>query len=260
MRAGELWSLGDYAAAGDRWAEASLRIASEYASPGARVLDIACGPGALAIAAAEAGAEATALDAAPALLDLARERAAAAGVTVHWVEADMTAIPAADDSFDLVASAFGCMFAPDPEAMAAELIRVCRPGGKVAVLAWTPESAFGAMAPLVGGYLPEGGGGAPVERWARPESVGEVFEDLPVDLVPRVRTVDVQWESLDQAIGEITGRNPAWIAIRSAVEPSGRWPELVDDLRGLLASHGGEASAGFTLPVDYLETVATRCP
>ncbi|WP_051326277.1 class I SAM-dependent methyltransferase [Glycomyces tenuis] len=257
MDAGTLWSLGDYAAAGDRWAEASTRIAEAYATPDLAVLDVACGPGSLAVAAAAAGAEVTGLDAAPALLELARARADAAGVGVEWIEADMTALPFPDDAFDLVASAFGCMFAPEPEAMAAELARVCRPGGRIAVLAWTSESAFGAMGPLAASYLPGAGGGAPVHRWARAESIREVFAGLPVELDAAVRTVDVVWSDLDQAMAEITEGNPAWIGIRATVEPTGRWPELESRLRRLLADHG-RAEDRFTLPVDYLETVATK--
>ncbi|RRS01391.1 class I SAM-dependent methyltransferase [Glycomyces terrestris] len=257
MDAGALWSRGDYAAAGDRWAEASTRVAEAHAAAGLDVLDIACGPGALAIAAARAGARVTGLDAAPALLDLARTRAEAAGVAVDWIEADMTALPVPDEAFDLVASAFGCMFAPDPEAMAAELVRVCRPGGRIAVLAWTPESAFGAMGPLAGAYLPGQGVGAPVHRWARADSVREVFAGLPVELESTVRTVNVVWADLDQAMSELTGGNPAWLAIRAGVEPTGRWPELESRLRELLAERG-RTDTWFTLPVDYLETVATR--
>ncbi|MCD0447247.1 class I SAM-dependent methyltransferase [Glycomyces sp. A-F 0318] len=258
MRPGAMWSLGDYAAAGDRWAEASRRLAREQAAPGLAVLDLACGPGPLAIEAARAGAAVTALDAAPALLDLGRRRAGAAAVAVEWVEADMTAVPREDASFDLVASAFGCMFAPEPEAMAAELVRLCRKGGRIAVLAWTPASAFGAMGPLAARYLPRGGGASPVERWAEPERVREVFADLPVRPVFATRTVDVVWDGLDQAVDEITGRNPAWITIRSAVEPTGRWPELESDLRGLFAARGRSENGRFVLTVEYLETLAQR--
>jgi ubiquinone/menaquinone biosynthesis C-methylase UbiE len=221
------------------------------------VLDLACGPAPFAIAAARAGATVTALDAAPALLDLARRRAAAAGVTVEWIEADMTAVPVPDAAFDLVASAFGCMFAPDAEAMAAELVRLCRSGGRIAVLAWTPESAFGAMAPLAGRYL-EHSGPSPVERWARVQNVQEVFAALPVLLDHEVRTVEVVWASLDEAVREITTDNPAWIMIRSAVEPTGRWDALASDLRDLLEAHGRTENGRFVLPVDYLETIAHR--
>ncbi|MQM25627.1 class I SAM-dependent methyltransferase [Glycomyces albidus] len=258
MRPGDLWSLGDYAAAGDRWAEASLRLAETYVRPGLAVLDIACGPGPFAIAAALAGARVTALDAAPALLDLARARAADAGAEIDWIEADMTAVPRPDASFDVVASAFGCMFAPDPEAMAAELVRLCRHGGRVAALAWTPESPFGAMAGLAGKYLPNGGDPATVERWTTADSVRDLFGGLPVRVQFAERSVDVVWSSLDQAVAEITDGNPAWIMIRTAVESTGRWGALEADLRDLLADHGREENGRFTLPVAYLETVAQR--
>lgn len=258
MQPGTLWSMGDYASNGDRWAEASLQLAASTARPGMVVLDIACGPGPFAIAAALAGAHVTGLDAAPALLALARNRARDAGAAVDWVEADMTAVPLDDDAFDLVASAFGCMFAPDPEAMAAELVRLCRSGGRIAALAWTPESAFGAMAPLVGPYLPGGGGRSPVEHWARPENVKAVFADQAVRLQFAVRTVDVAWDDLDHAVRDITENNPAWLGIRAAVEPTGRWNELESDLRALLAARGRSEPARFVLPVEYLETIAVK--
>nr|WP_168801497.1 class I SAM-dependent methyltransferase [Glycomyces buryatensis] len=257
MQPGEFWSKGDYAAAGDRWAEASVRLAETYTRPGNEVLDLACGPGAFAIEAAEAGAKVTALDAAGALLDLARVRAENAGAAVEWIQADMTAVPADDAGFDVVASAFGCMFAPDPVAMATELVRLCRKGGRIAVLAWTPESAFGAMAPLAGRFLPNGGV-SPVERWSRPENVAELFADLPVRLSFTVRTVDVVWDDLDAAVDEIVNGNPAWIMIRSAVEPTGRWEELRAGLRELFAVNGKTEEHRFVLPVDYLETLARK--
>lgn len=170
----------------------------------------------------------------------------------------MTAVPLGDDAFDLVASAFGCMFAPDAEAMAAELVRLCRSGGRIAVLAWTPESAFGSMAPLVGPYLPGGGGASPVERWTRPENVKAVFAAQPVRLQFTVRTVDVVWDDLDHAVRDITENNPAWLGIRATVEPTGRWSDLEADLRALLAARGRTEPGRFRLPVDYLETLAAK--
>ncbi|MEU5153915.1 class I SAM-dependent methyltransferase [Glycomyces sp. NPDC021274] len=257
MQPGTLWSMGDYASNGDRWAAASRQLAETTVRPGMDVLDIACGPGPFAIAAAQAGARATGLDAAPKLLEVAKRRAGDAGVAVEWIEADMTAVPLGDAAFDLVASAFGCMFAPDPEAMAAELVRLCRSGGRIAVLAWTPESAFGSMGPMVGPYLP-GGGGSPIERWTRAESVTEVFAGLPVRLQFAVRTVDVVWDGLDHAVGDITENNPAWLGIRAAVEPTGRWSDLESELRELFAARGRTESGRFVLPVDYLETLAAK--
>ncbi|HEX2143432.1 MAG TPA: class I SAM-dependent methyltransferase [Glycomyces sp.] len=258
MKPGEMWSQGDYAAVGDRFAAAARRLAETHVEPGTDVLDLACGPAPFAIAAAKAGARVTALDAAPALLDLARRRAGAAGLAVEWVEADMTAPPFEDEAFDLVGSTFGCMFAPDPAAMAAELVRLCRPGGRVAALAWTPDSAFGAMSPLARRFLPDDAGPSTVEHWNRPDSVAETFAAQPVRLASTVLAVDVVWDDLDQAMSEITGGNPAWLGIRAAVEPTGRWPELVADLRDLFDRMGHRDERGFVLPVDYLETVAAK--
>ncbi|MDA1361481.1 class I SAM-dependent methyltransferase [Glycomyces luteolus] len=258
MQPGTLWSMGDYAANGDRWAAASLELAVATVRPDMAVLDIACGPGPFAIAAARVGAQVTALDAAPKLLELAKQRAGDAGVAVEWIEADMTAVPLGDARFDLVASAFGCMFAPDPEAMAAELVRLCRSGGRIAVLAWTPESAFGSMAPMVRPYLPNGGGGARVERWTRPQNVKAVFAGQPVRLQFTVRTVDVVWDDLEDAVSDITEHNPAWLGIRAAVEPTGRWSDLESDLSTLLAARGRIEPGRFVLPVDYLETLALK--
>jgi SAM-dependent methyltransferase len=258
MQPGTLWSMGDYASNGDRWAEASLHLAGELARPGQAVLDIACGPGPFAIAAALAGARVTGLDAAPALLEIAQRRAWDAGAAVDWIEADMTAVPLDHATFDLVASAFGCMFAPDPEAMAAELVRLCRSGGRIAVLAWTPESAFGSMAPIVRPYLPDTGPAAPVERWARPENVKAVFAAQPVRLQFTVRTVDVVWDDLGHAVRDFTEHNPMWLGIRAAVEPTGRWNDLESDLSALLDAHGRKETGRFVLPVDYLETLAVK--
>lgn len=254
--AGAMWSTGNYAAAGDRWARASVDLAAEVAAPGQRFLDLACGPGTLAIAAARIGANVTGLDASPTLLDLARSRAADAGLPVTWTEADMTQIPSADASFDTVASAFGCMFAPDSVAMAAEMVRVLRPGGTAAALAWTPESAFGRMSPMVAAYLPPGQGDSPAGRWARPDSVTALYADLPVDVTCTEHTVEVVWDDLDQAVYEINELNPVWLSIRAGVEPTGRWPELVGELRALLESHGRQGGGRFVLPLPYLRSVA----
>lgn len=258
MKPGSLWSMGDYVSNGDRWAVVSRELAEATVEPGSAVLDVACGPGPFAIAAARAGARVTGLDAAPRLLEVAERRADDAGVAVEWIEADMTAVPFGDGAFDLVASAFGCMFAPDPEAMAAELVRLCRSGGRIAVLAWTPESAFGAMAPMAGPYLPNGGGVSPVVRWARPEHVEALFASQPVRLRFTARTVDVVWDDLDHAVRDITENNPPWLGIRAAVEPTGRWSELEADLRALLAARGHAGPDRFTLPVEYLETLAAK--
>lgn len=123
-------------------------------APQERVLDVACGTGNVALAAARLGASVTGLDFAPKLLAQARERALAAGLAIKFDEGDAEDLPYADGSFDLVASVFGVMFAPIPARAAAELLRVCRPGGRIALLSWTPRSLIGQLFLLVCRYAP----------------------------------------------------------------------------------------------------------
>src|SRR5690606_31181326 len=132
----------------------------------------------------------TGLDVSPTLLDVATAQAARAGVTVEWVAHDMTALPFADDGFDRVLSAFGCMFAPNPHAMARELCRVCVPDGLVATVAWSPDSAIGRFGPLTARYLPPGRPGPAIERWAEPEGVRDFFAGLGEVSTTR-RTIDI---------------------------------------------------------------------
>jgi SAM-dependent methyltransferase len=256
-----MWQLGDYAAVGDRWADAGTRLVQRVVRPGDRVLDVATGPGAMAIAAARAGASPTGLDVAPSLLAQAWARASAAGLEVRWVEADMTAIPEPDGAYDRVLSAFGAMFAPDPYAMANELVRVCAPDGLVGMLAWTPESPFGRQPEIVFRYLPPEAaqGRPPIEAWGQPESVREFFAGQSVDVTTTVDTVDVRWASLDEAVEEITTLVPGWVVARRPIEAAGAWPRARADVAEVFAAAGRSYDAGFVLPVQYLTTLARRC-
>lgn len=258
MQPAQLWQLGDYVTVGDRWAAAGVGLAGELVGSGDRVLDVACGPGPVAIAAAAAGGRVTGLDVAPALLAAAAVRAEGAGLTVRWVEADMAAIPEPDASYDRVLSAFGAMFAADPVAMAAELVRVCAPGGSVGVLAWLPDSPFGAQRAMYAKYLPQVMDGPPIEDWGRENTVREFFAGQPVEVSTKRSALDVRWPSLDVAVAEMTELVPGAVAGRMAIEPSGAWPQLVSDARALFAEAGDEDNGEFVLPVGYLMTVATR--
>lgn len=260
MRPAEMWQLGDYATVGDRWADAGTRLVQQVVRPGDRVIDVASGPGGVAIAAARAGASVTGLDVAPSLLAQARARAAAAGLDVRWVEADMTAIPEPDAVYDRVLSAFGAMFASDPYAMAAELVRVCAPGGLVGVLAWTPESPFGRQADIVFRYLPPEAahGRPPIEAWGGPASVGDIFAGQPVEVATAVDTVDVRWASLDEAVDEITTLVPGWVVARGSIEAAGKWAQARADVAGVFTTEGRSDADGFVLPVRYQTTIARR--
>lgn len=138
----EIWALGDFPKVARETVagtgEGLVRACGIHA--GQRVLDVAAGAGNVAIPAAATGAEVIASDITPSLLEAGRAEAVAQGLVLDWVEADAQALPFADDAFDVVTSAFGVMFAPDQHAAASELTRVCRPGGTIGLLNWTPDS------------------------------------------------------------------------------------------------------------------------
>src|SRR3954451_15756538 len=151
-----LWASGDYPAVA---AELIPGFGPEIVraceiQPGDRVLDIAAGSGNAAIPAAEAGAVVTASDLTPELFDAGRRIASARGVELEWVEADAEALPFADDSYDVVMSTVGVMFAPHHQAAADELVRVCRPGGTIGMINWTPEGFIGQLFPTIKPYAP----------------------------------------------------------------------------------------------------------
>src|SRR5947209_7926248 len=138
------WMAGDFGQIANFTVKAAEEfIARTEISPGARVLDVACGTGNTAIPAARAGGLVTGVDIATNLLEQARRRAAAEQLEIHFREGDAEALPVGDHEFDVVLTMFGAMFAPRPERVAAELIRVCRPGGLIAMGNWTPGGFVG---------------------------------------------------------------------------------------------------------------------
>ena len=146
--------------------------------PGMRVLDVAAGTGNASIPAAAAGASVVASDLTPELFDAGRARAAAEGVELEWAEADAEDLPFEDASFDVVISSIGVMFAPHHEAAADELVRVCRPGGTIGLLSWTPEGMIGALFRLMGPFAPAPPPGAqPPPLWGSEDHVRELFGD-----------------------------------------------------------------------------------
>lgn len=171
-----MWGMGDYAAVADKIAASGeVVVARAGLEPGMEVLDVACGTGNATIPAARAGARVTALDLSPALLEIARERAADAGVEIDWVEGDAEKLPFPDAGFDRVLSTFGHMFAPDHRRVADEMRRVCRPGGAIAICCWTPEGAIGRMYRMVAEFVPPPPDTAPPALWGTEQHVRELL-------------------------------------------------------------------------------------
>jgi SAM-dependent methyltransferase len=146
--------------------------------PGMRVLDVAAGTGNAALPAAERGADVVASDLVPDLLEAGKARAEAAGLALEWVEADAEHLPFEDESFDVVMSAIGAMFAPHHQQTADELVRVCRPGGTIGLLSWTPEGMIGALFRTMGPFAPPPPPGAqPPPLWGSEEHLAGLFGD-----------------------------------------------------------------------------------
>ena len=150
---------------------------------GDRVLDVACGTGVVAVTAARAGATVSGLDLAPALLERARHNASLAAVAIDFTEGDVEALPYADAEFDVVTSQFGHMFGPRPTIAIGEMLRVLKPGGRIAFSTWPPEMFTGRMFGLVSRYLPPPPGVPPTTDWGNDRIVRERLGDAVTDVV-----------------------------------------------------------------------------
>lgn len=180
-----VWTIGSYPDIGQNFLSMAAHLVNAAGVDSNRhVLDVACGTGNVAITAARRGARVTGLDITPAMLEDARENAAIAGTEgIDWREGDATELPFEDDSFDVTLSCVGHMFASPPDDAAAELLRVTRPGGRIAFTSWTPRSVVPAMARVLQEYLPPDPDAPPPPfLWGDPDAVRERLGDGVSDL------------------------------------------------------------------------------
>lgn len=254
------WAAGDFDAIAERiWVVGGDLVRRVGVGPGDEVLDVACGTGNATIPAAQAGARATGLDLTPELFDDARRRAAEAGVEVEWVEGDAENLPYDDASFDVVLSTFGCMFAPDHRRAAAEIARVLRPGGRVGIAAWTPDGSIGRFFGAMAGFAPPPPPGfQPPPLWGNPEHVEELFEGTGMDLRFAETAVEFRFDSVDAAVEEYTTKFGPLVMLRAAVEPQGRWDEVLEVLRELYASGNKSDGPEVVSDGEYLVTTGTK--
>jgi len=253
-----VWSSGDYPDIAQRIESAAEHVvASAGVEAGHDVLDVATGSGNVAILCAQRGANVTGLDLTPELFDAARRRAAAANVTCEWVEGDAEELPYPDDSFDRVLSTFGTMFAPRHERAAAELVRVCRPGGTVAVAAWTPDGGNGKMFKTVSSHMPPPPPDLkPPTLWGTEEHMRELLEPHGAELEFTRANVTFEAESPEAWLEYNERVLGPMVMARAALEPQGKWEALHEDLLRLYHELNLERDGSFRAEGEYLVTVA----
>ena len=190
-----MWGLGDYSALASQVVAPLGPILVEAAGigPGTRILDVAAGTGNVAIPAAETGADVVASDLVPQLLEQGREHAAARGIALTWREANAEALPFEDDEFDAVLSCIGVMFAPHHQQAADELVRVCRRGGTLGVISWTPEGFIGQLFATMKPFVPAPPPGvSPPPLWGSEDHVRDLLGNRVTDLTMRRATLPVE--------------------------------------------------------------------
>ena len=253
------WNSGDYTTFARYMEPGAQRLLQIWGvQPGQRMLDVACGSGQLAIPAAHLGLETVGVDIAPNWVAAARERAAQENLNATFDEGDAEALPYEDASFDVVASIFGAMFAPRPEKAAAELLRVCRPGGRILMGNWTPEGFVGNMFRTIGKHLPPPADVPPPPQWGVEEIVRERLSG-----VAEIRTsrrlysgwkypfpVDRVVDFFFQNFGPLVSRAPS-------MEPAAR-AALRDDLIRVFSAYNRGTSSTTLLEGEFLSVEAVR--
>lgn len=222
------WAAGNYALVAqlvEGGADACVEAA--MITPEAPVLDVATGTGNTAIVAARHGGIVTGLDLTPELFDTARRRAGEWGVEVDWVEGDAEDLPFADHSFTRVLSTFGVQFAPRHDLVARELVRVCRPGGRIILCNWTSEGKIGELFRLMGRYLPAPPPFVkPPPLWGDEAHVTQLFEGLGVSVRFDRMTMSMAFDTPEEYIAFFEAHYGPTIKAKEVLDPLGRWAPL----------------------------------
>jgi SAM-dependent methyltransferase len=225
---------------------------------GERVIDVGCGTGNAALAAARRGAEVTGVDIVPAALAHARQRFSVEGLTGSFTEAEAESLPFSNESFDLVLSTFGVMFAPDPEKAASELLRVCRSGGRIGLASWIPEGTSAALGELLGKYMPPAPPGArsPFE-WGTEQRLRELFGPGSSAITTNRRVFYWRAPSLEVMVDNLCVYNGPTRALVQAL-PAERGEALRQDMLEMWGGLNQASDGSFKVPQDYLEAVITK--
>ncbi len=254
-----MWMTGDFGQVAKHIETGAEEFIARLAlKPGVRLLDVACGSGNLAIPAARAGAIVTGVDIATNLLEQARARAESESLTIQFDEGDAESLPYADAAFDVVVSMFGAMFAPRPELVATELVRVCRPGGRIAMANWTPEGFIGQMFKIGGKYVPPPPNMPSPVKWGDEETVRERLRDGVADLQLMRRKSLFKYPFPPAEVVEFfrTYYGPTQRAF-DALDTDGQ-AALRNDLERLWAEHNQATDNTTHVEGEYLEVIAAR--
>jgi ubiquinone/menaquinone biosynthesis C-methylase UbiE len=252
------WSSGDYAVVGT-----TLQIVGETLCEaldlrsGQRVLDVAAGNGNVSLAAARRWCDVVATDYVPALLGRARERAEADRLDMSFKEADAEKLPFADASFDVVVSTFGVMFTPDQDKAAAEMLRVCKRGGKIGLANWTPQGFIGQMFKTLGAHLPPPAGVKSPALWGTRERLTELFGKDAASIVAEPRHFTFRYRSPTHFLDVFATYYGPVLKALAALDETKR-KALLADLEALIERFNRADDGTMVVPSEYLETVITR--
>jgi len=252
------WSSGDYAVVGT-----TLQIVGETLCEaldlrsGQSVLDVAAGNGNVSLAAARRWCEVTATDYVPALLERAVERANAERLTLTFREADAEALPFADGAFDAVVSTFGVMFTPDQERAAAEMLRVCRSGGRIGLANWTPNGFIGQLFKTIGRYVAPPPGAQSPALWGTPARISELFGPQATTIQALSRHFVFRYRSADHWLEVFRTYYGPVLKTFAALEPLAQ-VSLERELKELIDRFNRSGDATMVVPSEYLEIVIVR--
>ncbi len=259
-RSREVWGKGDYVKLAARLEPAARELVDAAAvSAGQEVLDVAAGNGNVAVLAAREGAAVVALDLAPAMVEMGRMRTSTEGLDVDWVEGDAEALPFEDGRFDAVLSVFGAMLTPQPEVVAAEMLRVVRPGGTVGMANWTPDGFQAHLFMKIREYGPPQPPEAPVptEEWGYEDRVRERFEGLGANVEIERRVLRWEFESADDGWAFFANAGGPSSALREAL-PADRLESLRGDFVDLVERWNRAEGGSIALDGEYLIVLARR--
>jgi len=252
------WSSGDYAIVGT-----TLQIVGEALCEaldlraGQKVLDVAAGNGNVTLAAARRWCDVVSTDYVPALLERGRERAVAERLAIEFRQADAEALPFVDASFDVVVSTFGVMFTPNQDKAATELLRVCKPGGKIGLANWTPEGFIGQLFKTIGKHMPPPAGVKSPALWGTGARITELFGAQASSIQLEQRHFVFRYRSAQHWIDVFKTYYGPLLKTFGALDPQAQ-AVLTDDLFALIKRFNRSGDKTMVVPSEYLEVVVTR--